>query len=180
MWSDWLQLTQAPVQETLQQTPSLQAPDRQSPGSSQMLPEGRLAPQAAPEQQTPSRQVAVVQSPSQAHSWPGARRGALSARQVSGGARPPSTVGPAPGASRRSTLEPEVPPTTPPTGWFTGLVEQPRAPPNASSSITRTTTGYDMTSLTTPQRGRQSVRFSRRVNVPVSYRFLTSPVKTKW
>jgi hypothetical protein len=52
----------------LQQTPSLQAPDTQSPGSSQMPPEGRLAPQAAPEQQTPSRQVAVVQSASQAHS----------------------------------------------------------------------------------------------------------------
>ena len=68
MCSGWLQLTQAPVQATLQQTPSLQAPDTQSPGSSQMLPDGRLAPQAAPEQQTPSRQVAVVQSASQAHS----------------------------------------------------------------------------------------------------------------
>jgi hypothetical protein len=119
MFSGWLQLTQAPVQATLQQTPSLQAPDRQSPGSSQMLPDGRLAPQAAPEQQTPSWQVAVVQSPSQAQAWPGARRAADSGRQVSLGARPlslfPVTVS-GRAASRRSTLDPLLPPARPPTG----------------------------------------------------------------
>jgi hypothetical protein len=62
-----LQLTQAPVQATLQQTPSTQKPDMHWEVSWQTTPVARLPPQALPEQQIPSRQVPVVQSPSQPH-----------------------------------------------------------------------------------------------------------------
>jgi hypothetical protein len=117
MRSGWLQLTQAPVQARLQQTPSLQNPDSQSPGSSHTLPAARFAPQAAPEQQTPCWQVPVVQSPGQAQACPGARLGASAERQTSDGESPPSDT--PTGASVRAALVPGDPPTP---AWGTPLV----------------------------------------------------------
>jgi hypothetical protein len=64
-----LQLTQAPVQATLQQTPSAQKPLSHWSGPAQGDPGGRL-PQAAPVQQAPSWQKPVVHSLSQAQSSP--------------------------------------------------------------------------------------------------------------
>jgi hypothetical protein len=68
MRSGWLQLTHAPVQPTLQQTPSAQKPDSQSLGSLHADPAARLGAQAVPAQLSPQLQVPVVQSASQAQS----------------------------------------------------------------------------------------------------------------
>src|SRR5262245_51964858 len=54
----WLQLTQAPRQPMLQQTPSVQNPDAQSPSLEQTAPRG-LGPQLPLTQVTPSTQSAL-------------------------------------------------------------------------------------------------------------------------
>ncbi len=130
MWSGWLQLTQAPVQATLQQAPSVQNPESQSPGSSQVVPAERLAPQAAPEQQTPSWQTLVVQSVAQLHACPGARLGASAARQPAPGASTLSAAVPA-GASGPATPVPPLPPVPVPRTCGTSFVLQ--ASPVASA-----------------------------------------------
>jgi hypothetical protein len=70
--SGWLQATQAPVQATLQQTPSLQNPDWQSASSSQAAPRGLSVAQAAPAQQTRPTHMAVAHSKSQTQGCPAA------------------------------------------------------------------------------------------------------------
>jgi hypothetical protein len=66
--SGWLQLTHAPVQGTLQQTPSAQFPESHCSALEHTVPTGRLRLQAAPVQHRPFGQAPIAQSPSQAHS----------------------------------------------------------------------------------------------------------------
>ena len=105
MRSAWLQLTQAPVQATLQQTPSAQKPLSHWSALLQGEPGGRL-PQAAPVQQAPSWQKPVAHSLSQSHSSPADFKVAGGGGQVGPGLGVGAgvrrcAVGIAPGAVRR-------------------------------------------------------------------------------
>src|SRR6185436_15660928 len=117
---------QAPVQATLQQTPSAQKLDWHWLLFSQATPRGLLAAQAMPAQQTPPWQVPVAHSMSQAQLSPAALRGI-------GGVLGQAGVGSMPPGGVLAIVPPSRGPVVPPSGRIpitvvvTGLVPQPEA-----------------------------------------------------
>jgi hypothetical protein len=131
-----LQATQAPVQATLQHTPSAQNPDSHCSASVQATPGARFA-QAPAEQQIPCSHSPVLHSLSQVQICPGSRRNSGAGPQLGDPGSGASMAVPASPGSREPASRPDVPGSRPGSiRLFTGRVEQETPAQSASNNRT--------------------------------------------
>jgi hypothetical protein len=138
------QATQAPVQATLQQTPSAQNPEAQSAAVAHIAPRGRLS-HAVPLQHRPRTQRLVVHSLSQAHVLPAAFFTAGAGEQ--GWTGTSGLVGDPPSRPPAMGMEIEAGPSAPilaPAPPPPGVPPRPSVPTAASAGVTL---GSNSTSL---------------------------------